>query len=245
MKSWPQRIWKWLTSSWKNPAIIVLCALCLFTYFRYKGMENSYRSQIEIVSDSVTEYKNKIGELYAERAINVADINQLKAGNAELYSEVQNLKDHPIVVTKVVTETVIEPITVHDTVSIEPDGRYSFPISYTDQWCKIRGKSLFDLQTMSGEVTMDTISFYDSLWVDLIDRNGNLSFIARSSNPYVKINNLNGAMLSPEKSKAISKRLEKKWVLSVGVGGTITWFDDKFRIVPGVQLTFGRKLLAF
>ena len=214
-------------------------------FIRYKMAENDHNEKMSIVSESITEYRNKIGELYAERAINIADINQLKAGNAELYSEIQNLKDHPVVITNVVTETVIDPITIHDTVSVDSEGIYSFPISYSDSWCRIKGKSLFDLHTMIGEVTMDTIAFVDSLWVDLIEHKGQLSFIARSSNPYVRINNLNGAVLSPEQSRAFAKRFERKWVLSVGIGGTLTWYDNRFLIVPGVQLTFGRKLLSF
>ena len=240
-----KRIWKWISSNWKNPVIIILIIFCMVTCVRSKRMEKRYEGTIEIVSDSITEYKNKIGELYSERKVMIADLDRLENGNKELLSEVNNLKDHPIVVTKVVTNTVIEPIAVHDTVTKEPDGRYSFSISYDDPWCVIRGKSMFDMKEMAGEASFDTIMLPDSLWIDLIDHKGELSFIARSSNPYVKINNLNGAVLSPEKSKAFRDRFDRKWVLSVGVGGTVTWIDDRFRVVPGVQLTFGRKILSF
>ena len=238
-------IWKWITARWQNLAIVVLLILCMSTCVRYQTMKERYESQIQIVSDSMTEYRNKVGELYAERTINIASIRELKASNTELYEEVKNLKDHPIVVTKVVTETVLQPITVHDTVTIDPEGRYTFPIQYTDDWCMIRGRSSFDADLMMGEAVFDTIAFPDSLWVDLIDKDGTLAFIARSSNPYTRINNLNGAVLSPEKSKALAARFERKWVLSIGCGATATWVDNRFMVVPGLQLTFGRKILSF
>ena len=76
-------------------------------------------------------------------------------------------------------------------------------------------------------------------------RGNQLSFIAKSDNPYCQINSLNGSILSPETSSVLKKRFDKKWAVVVGVGPTLSVYDSKIVILPGLQVTIGRKLFAF
>jgi hypothetical protein len=69
--------------------------------------------------------------------------------------------------------------------------------------------------------------------------------IAKSSNPYLQINNMDGYMLSPEKSKMLKKRFNKPWGVMVGVGPSVTIIDNKVQIVPSLQLTVGYKFISF
>ena len=48
-------------------------------------------------------YKNKLDSEYVAKNIYIQTANQLKKTNQELYDEIKNLKDNPVVVTKVVT----------------------------------------------------------------------------------------------------------------------------------------------
>ena len=70
----------------------------------------------------MTTYKNKIGELYTERKTDILTIKELRSKNSELYAEVKNLKDNPIVITKVNTKTELKEIEIHDTAYVGTDG---------------------------------------------------------------------------------------------------------------------------
>ena len=93
--------------------------------------------------------------------------------------------------------------------------------------------------------TINSISFNSDITTNLIEKDNKLYFVSKSSNPYMQINNIEGCMLSPEDSKVIKKRFDKRWALIIGVGPSITVMDGQLKIVPGVQLTLGYKLISF
>ena len=80
------------------------------------------KTKIELVeaNDSTFVYKNKVGELYAARETYIADINQLKQTNEDLYEKYKNLKDHPIVIEKIKTIVKIDSIQVKDSLIADP-----------------------------------------------------------------------------------------------------------------------------
>ena len=242
---WLEKIFKWIFSDWKNFIIFGLILLSVIFFFKFKHVEKELEEVQVNTSDTLTVYKNKIGELYAQQNTYVLNIKELKKTNSELAAEVKNLKDNPIIVTKIKTVTEIKEIHVKDTVTIEKDGVYSYPIKYTDQWCNIAGKSSIDTHSMIGESVFDSISFKNNITLDLIEKGKQLSFIAKSDNPYCQINSLNGAVISPEQSSILKKRFDKKWVVVAGVGPTLTVTDGKIKVLPGLQITFGYKLFGF
>ena len=97
-------VFKWIFSNIKNLLIVVLVIFLLVvscdTYITKKELA---KTKIELVeaNDSTFVYKNKVGELYAARETYIADINQLKQTNEDLYEKYKNLKDHPIVIEKI------------------------------------------------------------------------------------------------------------------------------------------------
>jgi hypothetical protein len=134
---------------------------------------------------------------------------------------------------------------VKDTVTIDPSGNYTFNMNYNDPWLNLSGISTLNIETMIGTAKFNSISFPNTITVDLIEKNNQLSFIAKSDNPYCQINSLKGSILSPENSSVLKKRFEKKWYIVYGIGPTVSVYDSKIIIVPGLQVTFGRKLFAF
>lgn len=233
-------------SDWKNILILTLAAVLLCTYFNYKRVSNDYQDTITEQVDTISSYKNKVGEMYSQIGTYISDIEKLKKINSDLYSEVKNLKDNPIIITKIETVTEIKEIHVTDTLHKYDDFMYKFPFRYSDQYAVISGECNFDTSELIGSASFDKISFPNNITLSLIESNkGQLSFIAKSDNPYCQINNMNGVVISPEDSKAIKKRFDKPWVLALGVGGTVAVVDGKVAICPGIQLTFGRKIFAF
>ena len=233
-------------SDWKNILILTLAAVLLCTYFNYKRVSNDYQDTITEQVDTISSYKNKVGEMYSQIGTYISDIEKLKKINSDLYSEVKNLKDNPIIITKIETVTEIKEIHVTDTLHKYDDFMYKLPFRYSDQYAIISGECNFDTSELIGSASFDKISFPNNITLSLIESNkGQLSFIAKSDNPYCQINNMNGVVISPEDSKAIKKRFDKPWVLVLGVGGTVAVVDGKVAIYPGIQLAFGRKIFAF
>ena len=61
----------------------------------------------------------------------------------------------------------------------------------------------------------------------------------------MQINNIEGCMLSPEDSNVIKNRFDKRWVVVVGAGPSLTVVNGQLKVVPGLQLTLGYKLISF
>lgn len=241
-----KKSFRWLFSDWKNLAVVVLGASLLFLYINHRSLEGKYNNQIKKYSEVVSVYENTVGELYVENTAYITDIKNLESLNKDLYDEVKKLKDNPIIVTKYETVTEYRDIVIRDTVRIEKEGVFTTGIFYSDQWAFINGKSTINTSTMISETCFDSISFVNNYFLDLIeDKSGNISFIIKSDNPYSKINNLTGVMLSPEDSKAIRNRYDKKWCIVIGVGPSFSMFDNKPVILPALHITFGRKVFAF
>jgi hypothetical protein len=242
---WIENLFKWIFKDWKHILFVFLLGSLAVLSFKYYNLRQDYDNIVISTNDSMTTYKNKAGELYIQNQTYITDIKHLKQQNTELYNEVKNLKDNPIVVTKVVTKTEFKDKIITDTVRIDPSGNYTFNMQYHDQWCDLSGRSSFDINSMIGTAKFDSISFPNNITIDLIEKNKQLSFIAKSDNPYCQINSLKGSILSPENSSVLKKRFEKKWYIVYGIGPTVSVYDNKIIIVPGLQVTFGRKLFAF
>ena len=79
----------------------------------------------------------------------------------------------------------------------------------------------------------------------IIEKNKKLYFLTKCDNPYVQINNIEGAIVSPEQSKVFKKRFNRPWGVMIGVGPSITVIDNTVRIYPALQLTVGYKFISF
>lgn len=240
-----KNIFVWIFKDLKHVVIVSSLIALVIISFKYKNLKNDFSDIQNTAQDTLTVYKNKVGELYSQQKTYITEIKDLKKSNSELHNEVKNLKGNPLVVTKIKTVTEFKDKIIKDTVIVDPSGNYTFNMNYKDQWVNLSGRSTFDISTMIGTSKFDTISFPNNITIDLIEKNNQLSFIAKSDNPYCQINSLNGSIISPEKSSVIKKRFDKKWAVVVGVGSTLSVYDNKIVALPGLQVTIGRKLFAF
>ena len=240
-----KNIFVWIFKDWNHTVIVSSLIALVILSFKYKNLKNDFNDIQNKVQDTLTVYKNKVGELYSQQNIYITEIKDLKKTNSELYAEVKNLKDNPVVVTKVKTVIEFKDKIIKDTVTLDPSGNYTFNMKYKDQWANISGRSTFDISTMIGTAKFDSIFFPNTITIDLIEKNNQLSLIGKSYNPYCQINSLNGAILSPEKSSVIKKRFDKKWSVVVGIGSTVSVYDSKIILLTGLQVTIGRKIFAF
>jgi len=243
IKELGKNIFSWIFSSWNHFLITLLCILSLVFFALYLTAKKT----VVYYQKENTEYQNKIGELYKEKETYVVEVDDLKKLNSELYTEVKNLKDNPITVTKVETKIEYRDIHTTDTMVVHDtlNNTYTLPVEYADAWLFLKGKSTFNSKTLLGHTDFDSIAFVNNLYIDLIDKGNTFSFIAKSDNPYCKINSIEGYVLSPENSELLRRRLEQKWIISAGIGLSGTVIDKQISFIPAVHLTFGYKIFGF
>lgn len=240
---------KWIFSSFKNFIIVLLTILCLVgACSLYRTKKDLERTKIELVEsqDTTIIYKNKTGELYAACETYIADIKELKAANEELYKEWKNLKDHPIVIEKVETVIKIDSVYIKDDVVVDTlSNIYTATFNFTDKYYSIYGATALDISNKAASTSIYNIEIPATFTTDVIDKNNTLYLLTKCDNPYVQINNIEGAIVSPEQSKVFKKRFNRPWGVMIGVGPSITVIDNTVRIYPALQLTVGYKFISF
>lgn len=238
---------KWMFSDLKNIIITTLLVAGVILFFKYMSLERKYDKDINSMTDTATVYINKVGELYKQTKLYSVTISDLKKENEELYNEVKNLRDNPIIVTK------LEYVTRIDTLLIESDiypsdsmtCAYTSPFYFEDEWCWIYGLSTFNMNTMKSDFVFDRIEFDGSMTVDIVNRNKSLFILAKSENPYTTVNNVYGVEVSNEMAEMIRKHYRRPWGIMVGAGLTGTVVNKKVKLVPGIHITIGYKLIDF
>ena len=100
-----KNIFIWIFKDWRNVVSVASLIAVIILACKYRSLKIDYNDIQNSDQDTLTVYKNKVGELYAQQKIYIVEIEDLKKHNQELYNEVKNLKDHPIVVTKIKTVT--------------------------------------------------------------------------------------------------------------------------------------------
>ena len=247
--SWICKFFAWLLKDWKQFMIFVLITIIIFLLMRVNHISNEYYNYQQRAVDTLSVYQNKVGELYAANDTYIMDIKELKKSNTELYEEVKKLKDNPIIVTKTEFVYKVDSVKMNsDTVYVYVDGNdtiFKNEFSKKDSWMDITGTTLFSLNNKQFSTTLNNVTFNSNITTNLVERDNKLYFISKSSNPYMQINNIEGCMLSPEDSKIIKKRFDKRWAVVAGAGPNIAVVNGQLKMVPGLQLTLGYKLISF
>lgn len=227
--------------------IFAVLFICLtVSVSRCNSYKKQYMNSYREYRDSVALYVNRFNESYAMNNAYIADIAAIKRENEELYNEIKSLKDNPVIVTKIKTKYVfdtvyIEPEFVSDTIT----GDFFANLSYNDEWNNFSGRFVGNMYSGNSIFSIDKMELNCSLTTDLIEKDGRLYFVTKTDNPYLRINNIDGYLVSPEKSKMLRKQFDRPWGVSVGVGCTATVYNSSILLVPGVQLTLGYKILSF
>ena len=243
------KVFKWTFSNFKNFIIVLLVILCLVgAWSLYRTKKDLERTKIVLVEsqDTTFIYKNKAGELYAACETYIADIKELKTANEELYKEYKNLKDHPIIIEKVQTVIKIDSIYIKDDVTVDTlSNMYTADFKFADNYCSISGATTLDVLNKAANTSIYNIEIPATFTTDVIEKNKKLYFLTKCDNPYVQINNIEGAIVSPEQSKVLKKRFNRPWGVMIGVGPSITVVNNTVKVYPSLQLTIGYKFISF
>lgn len=232
--------------SLKDWLIIVLTLLTIYFMFSARHIRNDYKYATVVYEDTISTYKNKLKEEYASKAMYIQTIDQLKENNNELYAEIKNLKDNPIVITK--TDIIVK----FDTIKMDNNGidEYTKQDStyYDLKWSKTHPDNYYNI---SGYTTVNSLNPYNysttltnlqipvKLTLDIIEKDKkSFSIIGKTDNPYVQITDYNSTFIDPTESDVL-KRIykQKRWHLGPQFGAGLTG-DMKLSWYLGFGLSY-------
>lgn len=227
-------------SKLKDYIIVFLMILSAGFFASTKYYANQRAQTLLVYADSLHYYKNKINEEYVAKDIYISSVKDLKKQNLDLYNEIKYLKDNPIIITK--TEVVVKMDTIvmnSDSIYHNSDDTHKLVWSNDNQFYNIKGNTIVKNDFSEFITTVDRLQMNTSIMIDLIEHDKKLKVIAKSSNPYITITDMDGAFIDPNKSKAIKSCIRKK---KFSIGPTLGYgITSDFELKPyfGLGITYG------
>ena len=219
--------------------LLLLTALCLGISSKH------YRNKSEkviVLNDSIHKYKNKLDEEYVAKNTYIQTIDELKKNNSELYDEVKSLRDNPIVVTKIKHEIRIDTVFAEsDTIVDIPDTYRKNLIWHADNdYYTMRGYTWVECDFSKFGTVLTDVRIPANMTVDVIEqKDGTMKIIGKTDNPYVNICNIDGVVINPTKSKAISSQFrQKRFSIGPHIGIGVNP-DLKFTPYIGIGVSYG------
>lgn len=201
--------------------ILILIFIIGFLIFQ----NNRYASELNynnvILTDSISYYKNKANELYTQKESYIIENEDLRRINNDLKREYDNLKDNPIVITKVETKYEIKEVYIEsDKTEIDSlNNIISNFYNYNDNYLSLNASHKLNLTDSVGRLDLTNIAMKSNIYTNIIERDKRLYLISRSDNPYLTITNVDGGFIDLESSRVLNRfyKRENKW--NIGVSG--------------------------
>jgi len=177
--------------------IVLLCVLLSFSIQKCSNANNEYKNNIEALNDTIKYYQDKNGNLVATKLAFESDVNTLKLLNKDLYKEIEDLKLKKSVSSIVYIEGNIENpkqdtsyIVKYDTISKGFNKYFDF----NNEYRVLEGNVKYENDSLGIFINKDIINFNYSVG---IDKDNNI--YVKSTNPYVKYNEISGFRVSQPK----------------------------------------------
>lgn len=219
--------------------ILIICLLACLLCMSVKKCSNvsgEYKHNIEALNDTIKYYQDKNGNLVATKLAFESDIKTLKLLNKDLYDQIDSLKLRPNNVTQIihVGGEIENPqkdssyVVLHDTIT----RGFSKDFDFNDKYRTLEGNVDYRDDSLGIHITKD-ITYFD--YVLAMDKDSRI--YVKSSNPYVKYNEISGFTLPKQK--------RKKTALVIGPSVTYGYdFNNKdFGIFVGISATWGLNLI--
>ena len=177
--------------------IVLLCVLLSFSIQKCSNTNNEYKNNIEALNDTIKYYQDKNGNLVATKLAFESDVKTLKLLNEDLYKEIEDLKLKKSVSSIVYIEGKVENpkqdtsyIVKHDTISKGFNKYFDF----NNEYRVLEGNVKYENDSLGIFINKDIINFNYSVG---IDKDNNI--YVKSTNPYVKYNEISGFRVSQSK----------------------------------------------
>ena len=202
MKKWFLNFVKTLKLKDFMYAVIILFSIGVFStaISECSNKDAVYKNNIKALTDSINYYKAKDGNLVAMKTAFTAQAEELKLLNKDLYDKIKALDVKPKTITNTVYlkgETEFLPqdtvyVIHHDTIS---RGIYK-EFNFNNDWRVLEGNVKYKNDTMGVNITKDIVKFDYTVAMDK-----NNKIYIKSTNPYVKYNEITGFQVPKPKTK--------------------------------------------
>ena len=191
--------------------------------------ENQYEANLRALTDTISYYKAKDGDIVAVKSAFVARAEELKMLNKELYDKIKSLNVKPGTITNTVYmqgETQFLPqdtayVIKHDTINYVKGVTRDF--AFNNEWRDLEGLIKYKNDTLGLNITKDIVRFDYTVAMDK-----NNKIYIKSSNPYVKYNEISGFQVPQQR--------QKKWGVGPQVGVSYDPIHNKIVPTIGVGL---------
>ena len=213
--------------------ILLLFGALITSMQKCHDNEGQYEANIRALTDTISYYKAKDGDIVAVKSAFSARADELKMLNKELYDKIKSLDVKPKTITNTVYmqgETEFLPqdtawIVKHDTLTqiINNGGTLYKDFAFNNEWRDLEGYMKYKQDTLGINITKDVVRFDYTVAMDK-----NNKIYIKSSNPYVKYNEISGFQLPQQK--------QKKWGIGPQVGVSYDPIHNKIVPTIGVGL---------
>ena len=235
-----------------NTVLIIVGIVFALLYLKQCDSTSNLKNEIKIaymnqaaLLDSVTSEKGKNGDLVFEKSTLIASKRELKNLNGDLYREVQELKDNPKVIYKVLVKYVHDTIEIETNTILYADGTIGLnwerdTTFSAGNYQKLYGETRFRLD--SNKVTdvstmLNTNEFGMSFVTGLKKGKDNYEIFIKSDYPGFNVTSIDGAIID----KSMIQSNESSWVVGPNVGYSAIFLPNgqlSHGITIGVGFTF-------
>ena len=209
--------------------LVMACALSA-SISRCSSVSREYKHNINALNDTIKYYQDKNGNLVATKLAFESDINMLQKLNKDLYDQIDSLKLKKNNVAQIIyvggeienpkkdTAYVVE----HDTIY----KGFSKDFNFNDQYRKLEGNVNYQNDSLGISIDKD-VTYFD--YTVAMDKDARIYI--KSSNPYVKYNEITGF--------TIPKQRQKRWSLGPSVNFGYDPIQNKPSASVGISLNYG------
>lgn len=209
--------------------LVLMCALSA-SVSKCSNVSKEYKHNINALNDTIKYYQDKHGNLVATKLAFESDVNMLKNLNRDLYDQIDSLKLKKNKVAQIIyVEGEIENperdtayIIQHDTIS----KGFSKDFNFNDQYRKLEGNVNYQNDSLGVFINKDIIYFDYTLAMDK-----DAKIYMKSTNPYVKYNEMSGF--------TVPKQKQKRWSLGPSINFGYDPFQGKPSASVGISLNYG------
>lgn len=210
---------EFLKKNWKDVLLIILVILAtsfIMSTSCTKQKLDIAENNISALTDTISIYKLKTGELLYEKQGYIAEKEQLSTFIGVQESEIKELEKKlgsaVSTIAKLKQEVKVDTLKLIDSVYIY-DGEVRNNFSFSDNWLSLSGTTIYKDSKFS--TTLNSLSMDVPLKVGTTKDN---TWFVTTENPYVSFSSIEGASIEKVKQKRFSLSIHAGLGLSYGYG---------------------------
>ena len=209
--------------------IVLLIGSLSMSISRCSDINTQYKNNIAALQDTIHYYKDVNGNLVATKLAFESDLKTLKLLNKDLYGEIKDLKAKGNITNTTYFRGVIEN-EVHDTVyvvSCDTITRgFVKNFAFNNDYRILEGNVSYKNDNLGVNIEKDQVKFD---YIVVMDDKNNI--MIKSTNPYVKYNEITGFQ--------IPKQKQKRWSLGPAINFGYDPLQNKVSTSLGISLNYG------